>query len=153
VVSAVALLACAQNALAAQHGAHAASTACSPTPITFGAAPTAASISAAAEVDCYSFTGAVGDQIRIRVVETSGAWGARQAVPAPNNSSISTRTTATETTCKVLTAGTHQIQVSDNTSTKTGNYSIAVQRLNNPLGCAALTFGVAPATAAIAAAA
>jgi hypothetical protein len=151
VVAAVALLAGAQNALAAAHGAQGARVACTNTPITFGAAPTTASISAAAEVDCYSFTGAVGDQIRIRVVETSGTLVAQQAVLAPNNSFICTATTAQETTCKVLVAGTHQIQISDNGGTKTGNYSIAVQRLNNPLGCAALTFGAAPTAAAIAA--
>src|SRR4051812_11888372 len=56
------------------------------TAIGFGAAGTAASISAAAEVDCYTFTGAIGDRIRIHVVETSGALIAEHAVLRPSTS-------------------------------------------------------------------
>src|SRR2546423_7971453 len=41
-------------------------------------------------------------------------------------------------------SGTHTISVEDSSGTNTGNYSIATQRLNNPVGCAGLSSGAAP---------
>ena len=43
------------------------------TALTFGAAPTQKVITVAGEVDCFSFTGANLDDIRIRIVNTAGA--------------------------------------------------------------------------------
>src|SRR2546423_674808 len=36
----------------------------------FGAAPTLASLTAAGEMDCYSLTGAVADDMRLRIIKT-----------------------------------------------------------------------------------
>jgi hypothetical protein len=121
--------------------------------IAFGGAPTAASISVAGESDCYTFPGAVGDQIRIRVVETSGSLFLATNVQRPNLTTVCANDFNVDRTCTLDAAGTHQINVQDNAGTNTGNYSIVIQRLNGPTGCTALSFGAAPAPKTVSAAA
>src|SRR4029079_3551535 len=99
---------------------------------------------AAGEWDCYTFTGAPGDQIRLRVLETSGSITTQQEVLSPDGTRVCAHTTASEMTCSPELSGTHRILVRDNSGTNTGNYSIAAQKLNAPTGCTALTFGAAP---------
>src|ERR671931_673604 len=114
------------------------------TALTFGAAPTSAGIAAAGEMDCYSFTGTAGDRIRIRVVDISGSMLALQEVVRPNGTTVCGQTSATDETCLLDTTGAHRIIVEDNNGNNTGGYVIAIQKLNAPVGCTALTFGAAP---------
>jgi hypothetical protein len=114
------------------------------TALTFGAAPISASIGAVGEMDCYSFTGTMGDRIRIRVVETSGSLLALQEVVRPNGTTVCGQTSAADETCLLDTTGAHRIIVEDNNGNNTGGYVIAIQKLNAPVGCTALTFGAAP---------
>src|SRR5581483_9084001 len=102
---------------------------------------------------CYQFTGAVADRFRVRVAATSGTLVPRMDIVRPSGTTLCGPTTAVELTCPVSVAGSHTIFVSDSAGNHTGDYAIALQRLNNPLGCTALGFGAAAATATIASAA
>ena len=57
---------------------------CVPTALNFGASPTAGTIGAAAEVDCFSFTGAAGDLVPIHITQTTGTLGTLVTVLRPN---------------------------------------------------------------------
>src|SRR5207249_1582636 len=118
------------------------------TALTFGAPPKKGTIGVAGEMDCFTFSGIARDQIRVRLVKTSGTLFPLQEVVRPNGTSICGPTTATDQTCPIDRTGTHTIIVEDSGGTNTGDYSIAMQRLNSPTGCTALTFG-APKTRAI----
>ena len=99
-------------------------------------------------MDCYTFGGAVGDQIRIRLIATSGTLLASNEVAQTDGTLVCGHALALEVTCAVDAAGQHRIIVSDNSFGKnTGNYAIAIQRLNAPNNCIALAFGAAPTTA------
>ncbi len=100
-------------------------------------------------MDCFSFSGVAGDQIRVRLVETSGTLVAQMTVQRPNGTTICGPTTSTDLTCAQDTTGMHTIVIADSAGTNTGGYSIAIQRLNSPTGCTALTFGAAPTTGTI----
>jgi hypothetical protein len=112
-------------------------------PISFGAQPTTGTIAAAGQSDCYSFSGAAGDRVWIRVVRTSGPGGLdpEQTVLRPDSSTSCSGTTADERGCQLDVAGTHTIVVRDQGSMLTGSYSIAIQRLNQPTGCVSLPYG------------
>src|SRR3989442_9983224 len=98
------------------------------TPLRFGTAPTATTISAAGEMDCYTFTGTAGDQIRVRVAETASPLVATQEVVRPNGTTVCGPTSATDQTCGLDTTGTGRIIVHDNAGTNTGGYPRAVQQ-------------------------
>ena len=122
----------------------------STTALSFGAAPTAASIGAASEKDCFTFTGVAGDRVRIRIAETSGTLGTLQTLFTPSSAaSCGGASKATEMNCSITAAGTWTITVQDAAGNRTGNYRIAIQRLNNPVGCTAISSGAAPTTASI----
>jgi hypothetical protein len=123
------------------------------TAISSGATPTNGFIGSAAEMDCFTFTGAVGGRFRVRVAETSGTLGARDDVVRLDGTTVCAATTNLDLTCPLDAAGTHTIIVADNGGTQTGNYAIAIRRLDSNSGCTTLTFGAAPASATIAAAA
>ena len=124
------------------------------TAISSGAAPTTASISSAAEMDCYTFNSASTTQrTRVRVAETSGALVARDDVARPNGTTVCAGTTNLDLTCALDATGTHTIVVSDNAGDQSGNYRIAIRRLDSTSGCTLLTFGAAPTTGTIGAAA
>src|SRR5262245_15387757 len=103
--------------------------------IHFGDPPSSGTISPATDVDCYTFTGAASDRVRIRIAETSGTLGALMTLLRPNSSLGCSQSKALETNCTLDAAGTWTIQVQDTAGTHTGNYHIAIQRLNSPVGC------------------
>jgi hypothetical protein len=112
-----------------------------PADITFGQA-IICTIGAPGEVDSYSFPGAVGEQIRVRVIETAGTLVAEHDVRRPNGTSACAFTVAEERPCLLDTTGVHTIRIRDFTpGTRTGDYTLYAQRFPNPVGCAALTFG------------
>ena len=117
------------------------------TALTFGAAPTTASIAAAGEMDCFSFTGASLDDIRLRIIENAPGdpVDPRTEFIRPNGTSICGPSNNLERTCILDAAGSHKLLVTDNGGTNTGSYRIQIQRLNNPGGtCPFLTSGAAP---------
>src|SRR5262249_35579663 len=123
--------------------------------VVFGAAPLARSIAATGEWDCYRFSGIAGDRIRVRVAETSGSLNAEEEMLRPDGTTLPcSPTSAIDLTCTLENTGFNGILVYDSNETNTGNYTVAVQRLNNPpaASCPAITFGAAPTSTSIGAA-
>src|SRR5207247_2185602 len=87
------------------------------TALTFGAAPTTGTIGVAAEMDCFSFSGIAGDQIRVRLVTPYGALVVYQEVVRPNGTSICGPTTATDVSCAIDDTGKYTIIVEDSAGT------------------------------------
>jgi uncharacterized repeat protein (TIGR01451 family) len=116
--------------------------------LTLGATVSASIGTAAGEVagepDCYTLTGTTGDRIWVRVIETAGTLYAEQEVIGPDGTTPTGcgRTAADERTCLLTAPGTHTILVRDaQAGTRTGSYSLTVQRFPTPQRCTALSFG------------
>src|SRR5439155_24402446 len=74
----------------------------------------------------------------------SGTLFPLQEVVRPNGTTRCFSSGCTDQRCPIDATGTHTIIVADSGGTNTGDYSIAIQRLNSPTGCTALTFGALP---------
>ncbi|MBK8904512.1 MAG: hypothetical protein IPM53_25260 [Anaerolineaceae bacterium] len=102
-------------------------------------------IDLAGETDSFTFSGSAGDRIRVRVVETSGSLAAFQEIIQPGGTSLCS-TIVTEITCLLESNGNHTLLINDFGGTDNGNYSLYLQRLNNPVGCSTIAFGALPST-------
>lgn len=120
---------------------------CVPWTLSFGAAPVSGTISAAGETDCWRFSGAAGDRVRVRAVRTSGSLAPQVEIV----SSACSAAPAAEVTCTLATAGSVTVLVRDAAGSQTGGYAISAQRLNDPVGCSALAFDATTRTGAISA--
>jgi hypothetical protein len=98
------------------------------TPIQFGASPLARSISVAGEVDCYTFAGTVGNQVRVRVIKTSGTLNPLTDLVRPNGTTLCSDPFGGEFTCQLDATGTHKILVRDFGGTGTGGYTIRIRK-------------------------
>ncbi|MFN8444462.1 MAG: hypothetical protein U0175_27000 [Caldilineaceae bacterium] len=117
--------------------------------MSFGALPIPGTVSAAAEIDCFMVDATIGDRIRTRVVETAGKnLTIHFEIMRPDGTSLCS-TVVGEKDCHIDQTGPQIILVKDFDGTTTGDYSLYVQRLNEPAGCAALSFGALPAIAQI----
>jgi len=105
----------------------------------FGAAVNG-SIQSAGQVDCYAFSGAAGDRVRVRVVETNGSLFAQTRVLRPDGTEVCGRNVYRESTCVLDTTGTHLLTVRDEYGTALGKYSATLQRVNDPVGCSVLRY-------------
>lgn len=101
-----------------------ASPALSCTAMGFGALPTVGAIGVAAEADCYTFTGAVGDAIRVRVIKTSGTLEPLADIMRPNGTTLCGTTLNDEFTCTLNAAGLHTLLIRDFYGTRTGGYNL-----------------------------
>jgi hypothetical protein len=125
------------------------------TPIVFGAAPSTGTV-AAGEMDCFTFAGTTGDRIHANLVKTSGtALTAQLFNPTGGQVCIFDPSSFSNPfACGLTAAGTQTLIVSGLVGgAGAGNYSLAIQRANNPVGCTALGFGASPTTGTIAVAA
>jgi len=120
---------------------------CIPPTLSFGAAPVTGTISGAGETDCWRFSGAAGDRVRVRAVRSSGSLAAQVEIA----SAACSAAPAAEVTCTLTTGGSITALVRDAARSQTGAYAISVQRLNGPVGCSALAFDASTRTGAIAA--
>src|SRR5262249_33126738 len=111
------------------------------TPIAYGDAPVTGSIGAAVETDCYRFSGSNGDKLRLRVVKTSGTMIPLIETVRPDGTTLCGATTAQVLTCTLTSNGNHAVVVRDFVGTSMGGYSLVIQRLNNPVGCASIAYG------------
>ena len=121
-------------------------------PVGYGNPPVGASISAPAEVDCFTVAAGAGDRLQLTIAETSAGFTAFSAIRRPDGSTLCA-SAASPQVCVVDTAGTHTVLVRDQNSTATGSYALSVQRLNGPVGCTPLAYGGAPVAGATSAAA
>ena len=119
------------------------------TSLSFGSGPVSDSIEVAAETDCYTFAGAVDDQVRVRVIETSGDLSPGQELLRPDGTTLCNPTPSDEQTCLLDSNGTHTILIKDWSGTNSGNYNLVLRRLNNPVGCTSLSFGSGPVSDSI----
>ena len=87
-------------------------------------------------IACVRFPGATGDQIRIRVVVSSGTWNPVTDVVAADGSTVCSITFADEFTCVLTSDGNHTVTVRDGagTGSATGQARFFLQRLNDPVG-------------------
>ena len=78
----------------------------------FGAPATLGTISAAAEDDCFTFTGNRGDSIEIRSVVTSGQLALNRLVARADGNFIScSNPGANRLVCVLTTTGTHTLML------------------------------------------
>ena len=76
-------------------------------PIAYGALPLTGSITMPAEGDCYTFVGAAGDQVRVRVIRTSGNLLANTEVLRPDGTTLCRTPFGGELTCRLDATGTY----------------------------------------------
>lgn len=106
------------------------------------------SIDLTGETDSFGFSGAAGDRIRVRVVTTSGALSPFREIIRPDGTSLC-GTVVTEMTCLLDASGVHTLLINDFGGTDTGNYSLYLQRLNEPVGCLPIAFSGVPTNGTI----
>jgi hypothetical protein len=95
----------------------------------------AGTISAPAEEDSYTFSGAANDKITIRARKTSGTLTAYLELYGPGGGLI---TSAANQIDRTLTeTGTYRIDVRDQNNTNTGNYLLYWEKMSNPCNVAA----------------
>ena len=114
-------------------------------------APARATMAAGA-VDCYRLSVAAGDVVRLRVLSGTGnSLGANVEMIDPGGKSVCADSIGgSALDCTAGPAGTYTIMVSDYDNKFSGAYRVWAQRLNDPVGCAALSY-TAPARATMAA--
>jgi RHS repeat-associated protein len=112
-------------------------------PINFGESVTDA-IDISTEFDAFTFTGAVGDRVVVRMNEDDLFLNPTLELYAPDGSLV---TEDTDDTTAVLDsilldqAGTYTLLASDDGGNSTGAYSLFVQSTNNPSGAVPIGFG------------
>lgn len=100
------------------------------------------SISIAAEKDEFTFNGTSGEKITLRFAKTSGTLSAYAELLNPSGTRIA-YSNAGEINATLAVSGTFKITVRDYnyTNTNIGDYSLTIQRINNPAGAFSLSFG------------
>ena len=118
---------------------------CLTLPTGFG--PHTRSISNAGDVRCFRVHDDAGAKLRVRVVPAIGATLIPTAeVLRPDGTTRCAATAADDSTCALDTSGNHTILVQDGGQSGTGAFTIALQRLDAPSGCATHQIGTLPAT-------
>ena len=117
--------------------------------ISYGTTPATGSITVAGGQGCHRFTGAAGDVVRVRLIRTSGTLDPTVGIAPPDGSSGCAATTDDEFRCAIRTAGQHTMVVRDAAGTATGTYALSIQRLNDPVGCATLSYATGSTAGAL----
>jgi hypothetical protein len=94
--------------------------------LTVGGSTASGSLTAAAQIDCYTFTGTAGEHVDANVTRTSGTFTTWQEIVRPNGTTLCGPTTAADNTCTLDGAGTYTVIVGDYYATNTGNYTVKV---------------------------
>ncbi|MFZ2359049.1 MAG: hypothetical protein WA040_06865 [Anaerolineae bacterium] len=102
------------------------------------------SISSPGEFNTYTFDADVGDKIRIVMVRAGDIIEPEFALYNANGdwaycSANSTKIASAE--CGIDRAGTYSIQAFDHSDRDRGDYTLSLQRLNNPVGATTIDFG------------
>jgi hypothetical protein len=114
--------------------------------IEYGTASSPGSLTEAGEADCWRFNGfhddwrgGPGDRVRVRLIATSGAADPVAEVLRPSGTTRCQPTLSDSFDCEVDDDGLQTIVVRDLAGTATGTYRIAIQRVNDPVGCATVS--------------
>jgi len=115
-----------------------------PVSITFGQT-LSGSIVTPAEMDAYTFTANAGDQVLVRMSKSAGTFWPEIRVYSPDGTKLCEAVgsvTAEIASCPITNTGTYAILADDcYDGTRTGNYDLYLQRLNNPGRPVSITFG------------
>lgn len=100
-------------------------------------------ITAASEVDNYTFAGAINDRFVFRVLRTTGTFTPRVRVLNPDGVQVCDTWSSTRTVlaCDLTSSGTHTLRIFDFSGTNTGNYTVYAQRLNGPVAAQPIVTG------------
>ena len=115
----------------------------SATPISFGQT-LSNNINAAAQMDAYTFSASANDNVVFRVSKTSGTLypGIRLYGPDGSNLKETRGSTTAEISYKLPSSGTYTISTYDGwDGTRTGGYTLHLQRVNNPGSATPISFG------------
>ncbi len=96
------------------------------------------------EIDAYSFSASAGDKVLVRMSRLSGNLVLQVRLYDPGGTKLCeayNSLPAEIATCTLPSSGTYSILASDLIGSNTGNYSLYLQRLNNPGGAAPIAFG------------
>jgi hypothetical protein len=104
---------------------------CSSTPISCGQV-LSGSISAADEIDMYTFTVSANDKVTIRTRKTSGNLNLNIELYNPSGTRIAGPAGSIETPLTLTAAGTYVLLVRDSSYINTGNYLLYWEKMNNP---------------------
>ncbi len=104
------------------------------------------SIDAPAEIDTYTFTGELEDQVVVRMNRTPGTLDPHIRVYGPDGtllcgSSKSSFDRLAEVQCALEASGVHTILAGDLGAQDTGEYAVHLQRTNGPGSANAIAFG------------
>ncbi len=114
-----------------------------PTPITFGQT-LSGSINTQPELKAFTFSAVAGDQVRMRMLDTSGSifspifWLYR---PDGTEVCYGYGDPVANANCTLNVTGTYTILAGDNSGQYTGSFSLFLERLNNPGLPTPITFG------------
>lgn len=114
------------------------------TPIDYGK-PIDASLDYAIEDDYYSFQATINDKIIARVLRTSGNMQPTMYILDSKGVQLCgnyTYSAYVGLECDVTKTDTYYILIGERTDTATGNYTLHIQRKNNPGNATTLQFGV-----------
>ena len=94
------------------------------------------------DVECHRFDAEAGDVVRIRVRARGATPSLRPAFELIRPGGAPGCSAADERSCLITSTGTYTVLVRDQSpGNRTGSYELSVQRLNDPVGCAAGAFG------------
>jgi len=102
------------------------------------------SITTPSEIDTYTFTANADDKVLIRMTRTAGIMAPEVPVYDPRGAFLCTTwadSLALIGSCAIPTTGGYTILVNDSGTDQTGDYTVYIQRLNNPGGTTPLAFG------------
>jgi hypothetical protein len=115
------------------------------TTLTTGFGPHTRQLPAAGELRCFRVHEDAGALLRVRVIPTGGTLIPTAEVLRPDGTTRCAATAADDSTCTLDTGGHHTILVRDGGQSGTGSFTIALQRLDAPSGCATHQLGTLPA--------
>ena len=102
------------------------------------------SLSPAVQMDTYTFGASAGDKVLVRMTRTSGDLVLQVRLYGPDGAKLCEATNAYPAeiaSCTVPSTGTYTILAGDLLGIRTGDYTLYIQRLNNPGNTAAIAFG------------
>jgi hypothetical protein len=103
------------------------------------------SLSVTGDTGSFTFTATAGDRVIVRMGRRSSGLNPRVQLVAPDATILcqaySYGDVADIAECLLPSSGTYTLLASNYNSTATGNYSLALQRLNTPVSASTLDFG------------
>lgn len=109
--------------------------------IAYGTDGKTGSISATAEIDCYTHVATAGQRWFVHVVETSGTATLLQEVVRPDGTVMCGFTGASDLQCLLDQSGPFRVLVQDSGGLATGNYRVVIEKFPGATGCTAAQLG------------